>query len=97
MRRLAKDRALWLKDRAFELVTRQGAIERIPNHGIARAYLGSGLRVWYTDPETSECDEYHHLDVWDSERKVLSVVWLSGAPPQVVSFKRGNWETLFFA
>jgi hypothetical protein len=59
----AKDRALFLKDLAFDLVTRQGRIEQIPGHGIGRAYQGSGFNIWYTDPETSECDEYHHLDV----------------------------------
>jgi hypothetical protein len=74
----AKDRALFLKDRALDLVNRQGSIERIPGHGIGRAYQGSGFSIWYADPKTSECDEYHHLDVHDSEGKVLSVVWLSG-------------------
>jgi hypothetical protein len=86
-----------LKDRAFELVTRQGTMKRIPDRGILRAYQGSGLLVWYADPETSECDQYHHLDVWDSGRKVLSVVWLTSEPPKVVSFKRGSWEMLHLA
>jgi hypothetical protein len=33
----AKDRALCLQDRAFELVARQG-VEQIPSHGVACAY-----------------------------------------------------------
>jgi hypothetical protein len=94
----AKDRALFLKERALDLVQRQGSVERIANHGVARAYHGAAFRIWYADPETSECDEFHHLDVWDNERKVLSVVWLPLMEhPEVVSFKRGHWEAYFLS
>src|SRR5215471_10805273 len=92
----AKDRALFLKDRAFELVSRQGTLDQIPGHGVGRTYDGPAFKIWYADPESSECDEYHHLDIW-ADRKVLSVVWLTGQPPEVVSFKRGSWEHYFLA
>jgi len=53
MKTPTKDRALFLKEQALELVNRLGEL----------------------DPETSECDEFHHLDVWADQGKVLSVVW----------------------
>ena len=52
--------------------------------------------VWYADPETAECDEYHHLEVHaDGIGKVLSVVWKDGELMEVVTFKRGPWEDYF--
>jgi hypothetical protein len=56
-----------------------------------------GFTVWYSDPETSETDEYHHLDVHAERAKVLSVAWKDGEPPEIVTFKRGNWESYFVA
>ena len=97
MKTPAKDRTLFLKEQALEVVNRLGELEQILNHGIARAYNCPALRIWYTDPETSECDEFYHLDVWDSERKVLSVVWLANEPSEIVTFKQGSWETFFVA
>jgi len=97
MKTPAKDRTLFLKEQAVEVVNRLGELEQIPNHGIARAYNCPALRIRYTDPETSECDEFYHLDVWDSERKVLSVAWLANEPPKIVTFKRGSWEHYFYA
>ena len=93
----AKDRALFLKEQALEVVNRLGELEPIPSYGIGRAYSCPAFRIWYADPATSDCDEFHHLDVWNNEHKVLSVVWLPDQSPEVVSFKRGNWERYFLA
>lgn len=93
----AKHRALFLKEQALEVVNRLGELERIPSHGIGRAYNCLAFQIWYADPATSECDEFHHLDVRVERRKVLSVVWLPNQSPEVVSFKRGSWEGYFLA
>ena len=85
-------RAILLKDLAFEICQRQGELARIGNAGVARSYEGRGFNVWYADPETSETDEYHHLDVRTGGTKVLSVAWKDGEAHQVVTFKRGAWE-----
>lgn len=97
MKTPAKDRALLLKEQALEVVNRLGELEQIPSHGIARAYNCPAFRIWYTDPQTSECDDFYHLDVWDTERKVLSVAWLANEPSEIVTFKRGSWEDYFYA
>jgi hypothetical protein len=60
-----RDRALFLKEQALELVNRLGEL----------------------DPETSECDEFHHLDVWADQGKVLSVVWLPDQSAEIVSIQ----------
>ena len=93
----ARNRALSLQEIALEVVNRLGELERIPSHGIGRAYSCSAFRIWYADPDTSECDEFHHLDVWADQGKVLSVAWLPNAAPKVVTFKRGSWERYFLA
>lgn len=85
-------RAVFLRDRAFEICHRMGELERIGNAGVARSYKTTSFRIWYADPETSECDEYHHLDVHAGGAKVLSVAWREGAVPEIVSFRRGTWE-----
>jgi hypothetical protein len=59
----AKDRALFLKERAFEMVTLQGTLERIHNAGIGRSYAGNASTIWYSEPETSDSEEYHRLDI----------------------------------
>jgi hypothetical protein len=93
----ARNRALFLKERAFEMVSRQGTVQRIGNAGIGREFKGAGFSVWYADPETAECDEFHHLDVHTEAGKVLSVRWLVGGSPEVITFRRGAWESYFLA
>ena len=91
----ARDRALFLKGQVLEVVNRCGELEQIPSHGIGRAYSCPAFRIWYAHPETSECDEFHHLEVWAEQGKVLSVVWLPDQSPEIVSFRRGPWEACF--
>lgn len=93
----ARDRALSLQEIALEIVYHLGEIQKIPSHGIARAYTCPAFRIWYVDPDTSECDQFHHLDVWADRAKVLSVAWLPNTAPEVVTFKRGAWEPYFVA
>jgi hypothetical protein len=97
MKTPAKDRARFLTEQALEVVNRLGELEQIASHGIARAYHCPAFRIWYAEPANSDCDEFHHLDVWTNELKVLSVVWLPNQLPQVVSFERGSWEQYFLA
>lgn len=84
--------AVLLKEHALELCSHQGVPARIENAGAACSYTGRGLSVFYADPKTSKTDEYHHLDVRAGGLKVLSVVWLEDEPPEIVTFKRGDWE-----
>jgi hypothetical protein len=84
--------AVFLKERALELCNQQGTPDRTHNAGEARLYTGRGLSILYADPKTSKTDEYHHLDVSTGGLKVLSVVWLESEPPEIVTFKRGDWE-----
>jgi hypothetical protein len=84
--------AVFLKGRAFEICQRMGELERIGNAGVGRSYKTTGFSIWYADPETSERDEYHHLDVHAGGQKVLSVVWLERRDPEITGFKRGAWE-----
>jgi hypothetical protein len=90
-------RAVLLKDLAFEICKRQGELEHIANGGIARSYNGNSFNVFYADPETSERDEYHHLDIRTDRTKVLSVAWKDGEADEVVTFKRGAWEQYFLS
>ena len=66
----AKDRALFLRERALELVTRQGTIERFGNARINRAVRTADFSICYADPETSDADQFHHLDIRSGGRKV---------------------------
>jgi hypothetical protein len=91
-------RAMFLKERALELIRRHGIIEPIRNRGFGRSVSATGFSVWYTDPETSICDEYHHLDVYaDGRGKVLNIRWIANQPADVVTFKRGPWEEYFLS
>lgn len=90
------NRAVFLKERALEMVRRYGIIVHISNRGVARECRSSAFTVFYADPETAECDEYYHLDVHaDGRGKVFSVVWLGNGMPEVVTFRRGSWEEYF--
>src|SRR5262249_47740242 len=79
----------FLKGQALEVVNRCGELEQIPSHGIGRAYSCPAFRIWYAHPETSECDEFHHLEVWAEQGKVLSVVWL---PDQAGNRELQTWS-----
>lgn len=89
-------RAMFLKDRALELVKRHGVIEQMPQYGFARRVQGQGFSIFFVDPEDVEVTDFFHLDVHaDGMGKVLNVTWLPNCVPEVVSFKRGAWENLF--
>lgn len=94
---VAKDRALFLKERAFEMVSRQGTVERNYNAGVGRSYASSGFTIWYSDPETADTDECHHFYIRSGGRKVFSAVWGAGESAQIVTFRRGPWEEYFLA
>ncbi len=90
-------RAVLLKDLAFEICKRLGELVHIQSRGIARSYNWNCFNVFYADPKTSECDEYHHLDVRADRTKVRSVAWLENQPPEIVTFKPGTWEQYFLS
>ncbi len=70
----------------------------IRDRGFGRQACYDGFRVWYTDPEMAESDEYYHLDVHaDGCGKVLNVRWQDKEAPEVVTFKRGTWEEYFMS
>ena len=33
------------------------------------------------------------IDVWVQHKKVLNIHWQEGEPVEIVSFRRGNWES----
>jgi hypothetical protein len=76
----AKDRALFLKERPFEMVTRQGTLERIHNAGIGRSCAGNAFTI-----ETSDTEEYHRLDIRSGGYKVFSVAWRTRESAQIVT------------
>lgn len=91
-------RAMFLKERALEIVERHGVIERIGNAGVCRVRRGQGFSISYYDPESADCDEFYHLDVHaNGSGKVFSVRWRGEDAPEVVTFKRGPWETFFLS
>jgi hypothetical protein len=55
-----------------------------------------GFSVFYSDPSETLTDEYHHLDihVFSNHRtvKVFSARWIQPGEPDVITFKRGEWE-----
>jgi hypothetical protein len=92
----AKDRALSLRERALELVTRQGRIERFGHAGIYRAVRTADFSICYADPETSHA-QFHHLDIHSGGRKVMWARWLTGGQPEIRTFRRGPWEAYYYA
>jgi len=49
--------SIFLRDRALEMVHRHGTVVRIGNAGIGKECARTGFCVFYSDPETAECDE----------------------------------------
>jgi hypothetical protein len=87
------ERAMFLRERALEMIHRHGIVVVVRDRGFGRQARYDGFSVWYTDPETAECDEYHHLDVHaENCGKVSNVRWKDNQAPEVVTFKRGSWE-----
>jgi hypothetical protein len=92
------ERALFLRERALEMVCRHGIIEIIGAGGFGRRVHCDGFSVWYTDPETAESDEYYHLDVYANGcGKVLNVIWKDNDEPEEINFNRGTWEDYFLS
>lgn len=92
------ERAVFVKERALEMIQRYGIIVAIRDRGFGRRVFYDGFLIWYTDPETAICDEYYHLDVYaDGRGKVLNVRWKNNEAPEVVTFKRGTWEDYFLS
>ena len=71
--------AIFLKDRALEMVHRHGTVLRIGNAGIGTECARTGFSVFYCDPETAECDKYYHLNIRTDRAKVFTVRWLAAA------------------
>ena len=101
-------RAIFLKERALEMVLRQGSTLQMPNYGIALECVRPSFRIFYVDPENVENvdgDKYHHPDIYAVGRgkreakrvKVFSARWESDAAPEVITFQRGPWEELFLS
>jgi hypothetical protein len=100
--------AIFLKDRALEMVQRHGSTLQMPDYGIALECARPSFRICYVDPENVENvsgDKYHRLDIYAVGRgkqeakrvKVFSARWESGAAPEVITFQRGPWEELFLS
>jgi hypothetical protein len=90
--------AIFLKDRALEMVQRHGSTLQMPDYGIALECVRPSFRIFYVDPENVEVggDKFHHLDIYaDGCGKVFSARWETDAIPEIVTFKRGPWEALF--
>jgi hypothetical protein len=91
-------RAMFLKERALEMVRRSGRFIRIHNRGFALECTLGSVRIFYADPESSQCDELYHLDVHaEGSGKVFDIAWKTNALPLVITFKRGAWEGFYLS
>jgi hypothetical protein len=86
-----------IRERALNLVETDGHWEK---------RSGPDLKVWndgrfevgfYINPPSPTPCGLYRLDLWAKDTgKVLSLAWDSvGADPEIISFKRGDWEALF--
>jgi hypothetical protein len=102
------ERASFLKDRALEMVQRQGSSLQMPDYGIALECTRPSFQILYydpanLDPATVSHSGYHYLDIYAAGRgtqearreKVFSVRWIFEADLEVITFKRGEWEQVF--
>ena len=91
------ERAIFLKDRALEMVLRNGAMKWFGDDSLVRKHERPEFIIVYADPKIAQWDEFHHLSVYAENRgKVFSVVWKSEGPEnKIVTFKRGAWEEYF--
>jgi hypothetical protein len=91
--------AIAIRDRALELIETQGRWEKPQNTGPEmKVYEDSRFNVgFYVRPPEPIRSGLYTLDIWDKHSgKVLSLAWDSiGAEPKIISFKRGEWESLF--
>ena len=55
-----------------------------PDEDVLREYYEAGV-----DPELYLL---HGLDIWDTQGKVLNIMWNYNNHVEIVSFKRGEWE-----
>lgn len=83
------DQALFLKEKALEMVIGQGLLEWIPIEAGCwrRCYEGPGLKIDYAILYSNHCeearapDEFHELDIEAGGRTVLSVDWVPSETP----------------
>jgi hypothetical protein len=96
--------AIFLRDRALEMVRRQGSTLQMPDYGISFECARPSFRILYYDPENLDPGtigydfHYHHLDIYADEcGKVFSARWKNDAALEVITFKRGPWEQVFLS
>jgi hypothetical protein len=97
MSRKRYERATFLKDRALEMVIRNGTMKWFGDDSLVRKHERPEFIIVYADAKIAQWDEFHHLSVYAEDRgKVFSVVWKSESPDNaIVTFKRGAWEEYF--
>src|SRR5208283_295836 len=91
------ERAIFLMERAFELVQRTGLITEIEDRGVVLEHRAPAFSVFCSDPRKVIGGEFHHLDIRTPcpVVKVFSVRWIDREAPEIVTFKRGAWEEYF--
>lgn len=86
-----------LKAAALALGERRGETIVVSNRPITEVKL-DGLYFWLTPFGT--LGPHVNLDVWDEGsggNKVLNMSWGADGTPEVVSFRRGDWEDVLLA
>ena len=43
--------------------------------------------------QSHKLDPDYSLEIWNSNRKVLNIHWQDGHPVEILSFRRGSWES----
>ena len=43
--------------------------------------------------ESDKLDAHYGVDIWMRHKKVMNIHWKEGQPVEVLSFRRGDWES----
>jgi len=95
------ERAIAIRSRALQIIKTKGQWEKTAKPGAPELkYYDDGDRSrmgFYIRPPESIPSALYTLDLGHKTTgKVISLAWNSvGADPEIVNFKRGEWEDLF--
>jgi hypothetical protein len=95
------ERAIAIRARALQIIEAKGQWEKTQSPGAPEMkYYDDGDRFrigFYVGPPEPITSALYTLDLWHKATgKMISLAWDSvGADPEIISFKRGEWEGLF--
>jgi hypothetical protein len=91
------ERAIAIRDRALKLIELSGYWETRRRGPDVKSYDDDRFTAGFYIRPTGVSHDLYALDLWDKHSgKVFSLAWNSvGSDPKIISFNRGEWETLF--